>query len=297
MRAAAVGLVAIATLLAPLIPGSGGRSQLRGHADVAKRRSATVAPSVPLPDRLPGDRRQLRADLDLAQKIIDDPSSSSLELTSAGRFEQLATVALAAEPLRGQHRTLAGLGRPAAASMRANLEAAATLAGLVTPHKSLPHWKIVQPPAPNTLLGYFRSAQSRFGVRWEYLAAIEFIETKFGRIAGLSSAGAEGPMQFLPATWARYGSGDVRNPRDAILGAARYLVASGAPGDMADALYHYNPSSDYVNAVQDYARRMRADLRAYYGYYYWQVIYKRVGRPLILPVGYPEVRPVPVRYR
>ena len=129
---------------------------------------------------------------------------------------------------------------------------------------------------------------------WEDLAAIEFVETKFGRIAGLSTAGAEGPMQFLPATWARYGRGDVHNARDAIFGAARYLVANGAPADMPGALYHYNPSADYVAAVTDYATRMRSDVRAFYGYYWWQVIYAERGRSVILPVGYPRVRPVPL---
>jgi hypothetical protein len=180
--------------------------------------------------------------------------------------------------------------------MRTNLDAASALAGLVVPHKRLPHWTIVLPPPPSTLLGYFRTAQSRFGVRWEYLAAIELIETRFGRIQGVSSAGARGPMQFLPDTWARYGSGNIDNAHDAILGAARYLVANGAPGDMADALYHYNNSRDYVRAVQDYASRMRADPLAYDGYYYWQVFYAHAGGTVFLPVGYPKVRPVPVNY-
>jgi hypothetical protein len=102
-------------------------------------------------------------------------------------------------------------------------------------------------------------------------------------------------MQFLAATWARYGTGDVHDPHAAIFGAARYLVASGAPADMPRALYHYNTSADYVRAITDYAGRMRADPRAYYGYYGWQVIYARRGRPVVLPVGYPKVRPVPVR--
>jgi membrane-bound lytic murein transglycosylase B len=144
------------------------------------------------------------------------------------------------------------------------------------------------------LLGYFKGAQSHLHVGWEYLAAIEFIETKFGRVHGLSPAGAQGPMQFLPATWAEYGTGNIDNPRDAILAAARFLLANGAPGDIAGALYHYNPSSDYVHAVESYAGRMRADHRAYYGYYYWQVVYAYARGTVILPVGYPKVRAVPL---
>ena len=54
-------------------------------------------------------------------------------------------------------------------------------------------------------------------------------------------------MQFMPATWAAYGlGGDIADPRDAILGAANYLHANGAPGDETRALYRYNPSSHYV---------------------------------------------------
>jgi membrane-bound lytic murein transglycosylase B len=250
---------------------------------------AGVLPSTP-----PVDRVQFQADLNLAQKIIDDPRSPSASVAGAGQFEQLATAALAGRPPRAQRAVLAGLDGQAAATMRRNVAAAVALARLVMPRKSLPPWRILAPPAPETLLGYFKAAQARFRVPWEYLAAIEFVETRFGRVRGLSTAGAEGPMQFLPATWARYGSGDVNDPRSAIFGAARYLVASGAASDMAGALYHYNPSLDYVRAISDYAERMRTDARVYYGYYSWQVLYGRRGRTLILPVGYPKVRPVPV---
>ena len=245
-----------------------------------------------LPSTLPANRAQLRADVDLAQRVIDEPSSPSTAVASAGQFEQLATVTLAREPRAGQRTTLAGLSRPAASALRANLDAAAALSRLVSPRPSLPPWRIVAPPVPGTLLGYFKAAGSRLGVPWQYLAAIEFVETKFGRVHGLSTAGAEGPMQFLPATWARYGTGDVDNPRDAIFGAARFLVAAGGRSSMAGALYRYNPSTDYVRAITDYAGQMRADPRAYYGYYWWQVIYARRGRSVILPVGYPNVRPV-----
>lgn len=242
----------------------------------------------------PADPAELTAELNGAQAVIDSGASSSAELESAGWFEQLATLRLSRERHTGRDATLARLDREAAATMRADLAAGAALAGLVTPRKSLPPWNIIQPPPPATLLGYFRAAQARFGVAWEYLAAIEFIETKFGRVAGLSTAGAEGPMQFMPSTWALYGRGNVHDPRDAIFGAARFLVAAGARGDIAGALYHYNPSAEYVAAVTDYANRMRADPHAYDGYYYWQVIYDKVGGPLLLPVGYPKVRPEPL---
>ena len=104
------------------------------------------------------------------------------------------------------------------------------------------------------------------------LAAINFVESRFGRVRSSSVAGAQGPMQFLPATWRRYGlGGDVHDPHDAILGAANYLRANGAPGDYDSALYAYNHSRLYVDAILRYAGRIRHDRRAYYEYYAWQV--------------------------
>lgn len=284
--------VVAAALLIPLTVG--GATPTRSHTSVRAGRTAPSARPAASGARSTSAPAQLAGDIDRAQATIDDPSSTSAQLASAGLLEQLATVALEREPISARRTTLGMLGVGAAASMHANLDAAAALSGLVVAQKHFPHWKVVSPPPPAALLGYFQAAQSQFGVPWEYLAAIEFIETKFGRVQGLSSAGAEGPMQFLPATWARYGKGNVDNPRDAILGAARYLVANGAPSDMAQALYHYNNSSHYVRAVGDYAGRMRADPLAFDGYYYWQVLYAHVGGTVILPVGYPRLRPVPI---
>jgi membrane-bound lytic murein transglycosylase B len=122
------------------------------------------------------------------------------------------------------------------------------------------------------LLGFYREAQRRFGVRWQMLAALNFVESAFGRVRSSSSAGAQGPMQFLPATWRRYGlGGNVHDPHDAILGAANYLRANGAPRQAWAALYRYNPSPLYVEAVLRYTRQMTSDPRTYYAYYSWQV--------------------------
>lgn len=298
MRAQAGALGAIAALVAGLITGAAATTGPHNHAQRPET-STSKAPAVvqpPLPAQLPNDRRELAAEIDRGQQIIEDPSSSSELLTSAGRFEQLATAYLERLGPRPQRATLAMLGGQAAMAMHANLAAATVLSRLVTPRKRLPPWRVVQPPAPATLLGYFKTAQARFGVPWEDLAAIEFIETKFGRVHGVSTAGAQGPMQFLPATWARYGSGNIHDPRNAIVAAARYLRASGAPAKMAEALYHYNPSAAYVHAVQDYAGQMRVDGRSFYGYYNWQVLYAYARGEVILPVGYPRATAIPVRY-
>jgi membrane-bound lytic murein transglycosylase B len=125
------------------------------------------------------------------------------------------------------------------------------------------------------LLSYYREAQQRFKIPWNVLAAVNFVETKFGKLRSASAAGAQGPMQFIPATWRRYGlGGDVQNAHDAILGAANYLRASGAPGDLRNALHHYNPSTAYVDAVLRYARRIGADRTMFYALYSWQVFVK-----------------------
>jgi hypothetical protein len=129
-----------------------------------------------------------------------------------------------------------------------------------------------QPVAPRRLLRFYRAGQRRFHVRWSVLAAVNMIESAYCRLGNDSSAGAQGPMQFIPSTWRRYGmGGDVHDPHDAILGAANYLHASGAPRSYERALYAYNNSPLYVDAVMRLARRMRADRRAYYALWSWQV--------------------------
>jgi membrane-bound lytic murein transglycosylase B len=107
-----------------------------------------------------------------------------------------------------------------------------------------------------------------------------------GRIQGLSSAGAQGPMQFMPATWASYGRGDVNNPRDAILAAGRYLQAHGAPANMTRAIYAYNPSMLYVRAVQLYAEQMLASERVFLAYYNWEVYVQTKTGEVLLPEGF-----------
>lgn len=100
-------------------------------------------------------------------------------------------------------------------------------------------------------------------------------------------------MQFLPSTWDLYGAGgDIHDPRDAILAAARLLEHHGAPADMADALWHYNPSDSYVLAVTEYARTMQRSTTAYHGYWHWRVLYRHARGTYVLPVGYPDTRPV-----
>jgi membrane-bound lytic murein transglycosylase B len=162
---------------------------------------------------------------------------------------------------------------------------AATVRDLVAAHRELYR---LTPPLPakapirvgrsapaSALLAYYREAQRRFDVPWNVLAAVNFVESKFGKLRNASAAGAQGPMQFMPATWGEYGlGGNVHDVHDAILGAASYLRASGAPRNLRRALHAYNPSPLYVDAVLRYARRIRSEPTMFYELYSWQVFLK-----------------------
>jgi len=109
---------------------------------------------------------------------------------------------------------------------------------------------------PPFLLPIFQAAGTAYGVPWQVLAAINEVETDYGRDLSVSSAGAEGWMQFLPAEWAQYGVDangdgfkDPYNPADAIFAAARYLRAAGAEGNIRTAVFSYNHSQAYVDSV------------------------------------------------
>ena len=134
---------------------------------------------------------------------------------------------------------------------------------IVSQHVGPPPKVAIGPAQPaDVLRSHYRRAQRRFRVGAPLLAAVNFVESAFGRLRNRSVSGARGPMQFMPATWAAYGlGGDISDPRDAILGAANYLHANGAPANETRALLRYNPSADYVRAVSRYARRIRADWR------------------------------------
>ena len=111
------------------------------------------------------------------------------------------------------------------------------------------------------LLALWQQAGSEYGVQWQVLAAINKVESNFGRNMGPSSAGAIGWMQFMPSTWERWGVdangdgvADPWNPQDAVTAAARYLAASGGQADIAGAIYSYNHAQWYVDEVLQLAQ-------------------------------------------
>jgi soluble lytic murein transglycosylase-like protein len=249
--------------------------------------TATAAPDYDKPPVAANDPAALAVQLAMVESSLRDPAvTDEKQIAWLGHLQQLAYSRLADFP-EWREPVLAALPEKTRAAVTGSLEAGKQLRQLTGPiPKTLPDWKIVAPKPIDQLLGFYKEGEAQFGVPWYYLASVHLVETRMGRIHGLSSAGAQGPMQFMPATWAAYGDGDINDDHDSILGAARYLKANGAPGNMQKALFAYNHSQAYVNALIDYAEVMKADPAAYRGYHGWQVYYPTVDGPVLLSVGW-----------
>jgi membrane-bound lytic murein transglycosylase B len=163
----------------------------------------------------------------------------------------------------------------------------------------LPAWRIIAPRPAEELLRHYREASAATGIPWEVLAAVNLVESGMGRIDGVSVANAHGPMQFLPSTWAEPGigkGGDIRNPRDAIHAAGRYLVRRGGLRDIRRGLWGYNNSDHYGSAVLEYAALLRDDPAAFRGLYNWEVHVATSVGDVWLPVGYIQRTPIKVQH-
>jgi murein DD-endopeptidase MepM/ murein hydrolase activator NlpD len=116
------------------------------------------------------------------------------------------------------------------------------------------------------LRGIWQSAGAAYGIPWSVLAAINKVESNFGRNMGPSSAGAIGWMQFMPDTWLRWGAdysgdgiADPWNAKDAVFSAARYLAAAGGASDVSRGVFSYNHAQWYVDEVLSLARLLSND--------------------------------------
>ena len=254
--------------------------------------TAAPPPSTPLPSGAAPIAQRLAVTTRSLQNAVDVWRASETprpprQLRLWALHQQRLYLELGISRIQAGDAVVRRLPRELQASARDVLTARRALVRLTPPTtRPLSAFRTGPADSADRLLGYYREAQRRSGVPWQILAAVNFIETAFGKVRSPSTAGAQGPMQFLPATWRAYGhGGNVRRPRDSILGAANYLRASGAPGNLRRALYAYNHSKLYVGAVLAYARVMRRDLRAFYGFHAWQVFvrtpngYRRITSP------------------
>jgi soluble lytic murein transglycosylase-like protein len=246
--------------------------------------AAAPAPDAPLPREPAAIARSLAATTASLEAAVDGWRTTGTarpprELRLWALHQQRLYLALGLAPRRDAEVVLAALPASLRADARDVIGARRALVRL-TPPTTLPLSAFRTGPAQPAarLLAHYREAQRRFGVPWEVLAAVNFVETAFGKVRSPSSAGAQGPMQFLPATWRAYGlGGDVHDPRDAILGAANFLRASGARRDLRRALHAYNRSRVYVDAVLAYARVLHRNRRALSVFHAWQVFVRTPG--------------------
>lgn len=253
--------------------------------------AATVTPAGAEPG---ADPAALAADLVAADQALRNPSAPEQVLAAAARRQQVAYRTL------GAHPEWDAVARPQIPASLLdvydrNIDARRALMALTDPKSSMPPWRVVPPVPANELIAAYRAAEAASGVPWNYLAAINFVETGFGRINGISDDAAAGPMQFLPSTFAAYGNGgDIHSPRDSIMAAGRLLAANGFATNPDKAIWGYNHSDYYVRAVKDYAAVIGGDPAGFAGYYRWDTYYRTTAGDLLLPIGYFSATRIPV---
>ncbi|QYJ05607.1 transglycosylase SLT domain-containing protein [Nocardioides panacisoli] len=295
-RRTVAAVLAAATLLAACSNGPDGAPGTAGPDAPAPSAVETTSPPRFDPQE-PAD-----GPADLARRVTD---AEDAVRRSATPGEQVRAAAFELQVLYRQlgrrggwhDRVVAAVPPRHRDTVRAHITARTELRSM---HSSLsdtlPAWRIVDPAPAAQLRRHYRDAEAEFGVPWEVLAAVNLVETGMGRIRGTSVAGAQGPMQFIPSTWDAFGRGDINDPRDAIMAAARYLAHNGGgSGRIDNALFRYNNHPAYVAAVKAWASIMTEDARAFRGFYHWRIIYLSEVGDVWLPVGYDRADPVPVR--
>jgi membrane-bound lytic murein transglycosylase B len=243
---------------------------------------STLRPPAPA-----GDPGSLAAQVVAAETTLRDATAGQEAVAQAALAQQVAYRQLGLHP-EWEAAVLAAL--PPALQSGATRQAAARrqFGAMRIPRSAHPPaWRII-PPAPLAeLQADYEAAGAATGVPWQYLAAVHLVETATGRIEATSTAGAQGPMQFLPATWAAYGAGgDIHDTRDAIFAAARYLAANGGATDIRPALWRYNHSDHYVEGVVLYGDLIAEHPLALRAFYHWGVWYRTTTGDVYLPVGW-----------
>jgi membrane-bound lytic murein transglycosylase B len=216
-------------------PAAAGTSTTGTPAPEATQQTVTVPVPTPKAPEAPTvvlQRRQKKASQPKGTLAGDTQTTSTAQSKKAKEEKEAASSNVALSP------QLVAAQASALASTEASVQA-------------LGYYRI-----PLFLLPVYKAAAVQYGVPWQILAAINEIETDYGSDLSVSSAGAVGWMQFMPATWLQYGVdalnagyADPYNPVDAIFAAARYLKAAGAATDLKAAILAYNHSGEYVSSV------------------------------------------------
>ncbi|MED5384598.1 MAG: transglycosylase SLT domain-containing protein [Cyanobacteriota bacterium] len=232
------------------------------------------------------------------ETALRDPTTPPQQLPDLGHQQQVIYRVLSADVPRSQ-QVLAALPQRWRSVAERHLAARREFLRMSRGRRPsmLPAWRIIQPEPAEQLIAYYKKAEAATGIEWEVLAAVNLVETGMGRIDGVSVANAQGPMQFLPTTWAEagIGKGDIRDPHDAIQAAARYLVRRGGLQDIRRGLWGYNNSDYYGKAVMLYASLIKEDPSAYTGLYHWEIHFNADAGDLWLPVGYVQRAPISVQ--
>jgi peptidoglycan hydrolase CwlO-like protein len=211
-----------------------------------------------------GTSTLVRARADRLERSADAQVTTAAEVSR--RYEELqALLAKAGASLARLSTRAHALEEAEAAAAR--LRALAAAASRAAVSRVAGAKAMAMPPAFKRL--YVAAARTCRGLSWTVLAAIGQVESGHGRNPGTSYAGAQGPMQFMPATWAAYGvdgdhdgDTDINDPVDSIFGAAHYLCANGAGrgGEaLRRAIWHYNHAEWYVQLVLKIAGQLATD--------------------------------------
>ena len=263
--------------------------------------SPALSAAAPVQRRYPGVPAQPMAAATLLASVeaaLRDPSTAKADLPDLGHQQQVIYRVLSKDPVRSA-AVLAALPTQWRSIAERHLAARREFLSMSRGRgpSTLPAWRIIPPEPADKLITYYKKAEAATGIEWEVLAAVNLVETGMGRIDGVSVANAQGPMQFLPTTWAEpgIGAGNIRDPHDAIQAAARYLVRRGGLKDIRRGLWGYNNSDYYGRAVLLYASLIKEDPRAYTGLYHWEIHFNADAGDLWLPVGYQQQRPISVQ--
>jgi hypothetical protein len=233
--------------------------------------ASTETSSIPAPEVPAGAPEQPESTTSTPAPSLPETETTAAPEVQAERPQAQSTVGGGTVGTSTAHRHRhAGKAHPGAgkggASAKAKLpnQAAPLPSALTPPFPSslgsavggIPDFFIESFRVPPFLLAIYQAAGTAYGIPWQVLAAINEVETDYGRDLSVSSAGAEGWMQFLPSSWTQYGVDangdgyqDPYNPADAVFAAAKYLAAAGGGANIRTAIYSYNHSQAYVDSV------------------------------------------------